>query len=62
MYIFLFFIKEKESNVDILSGEDYGDMTNISRRRIYSKFDDRSFLNTTSTPIKSPYNLVSLII
>uniref|UniRef100_A0A2H8TIT0 E3 SUMO-protein ligase RanBP2 n=1 Tax=Melanaphis sacchari TaxID=742174 RepID=A0A2H8TIT0_9HEMI len=42
-----------QSNLN-LSGEDYNDAINISRRHLYNKFGDRSFLNVTSTPVKSP--------
>ncbi|XP_025408768.1 E3 SUMO-protein ligase RanBP2-like isoform X2 [Sipha flava] len=35
---------------------DDNDTTNISRRKIYSKFGDRSLNNITSTPLKSSLN------
>lgn len=41
-----------QSNLN-LSGEDYSDSVNVSRRHMYNKFGDRSFLNVTSTPVKS---------
>ncbi|XP_022179674.1 E3 SUMO-protein ligase RanBP2 isoform X2 [Myzus persicae] len=42
-----------QSNLN-LSGEDYNDNMNASRRHLYNKFGERSFLNVTSTPVKSP--------
>jgi len=43
-----------------LSAEDYSDTVNLSRRQLYNKFGDRSFLNVTSTPVKSPITPVSI--
>jgi len=51
----------KESNLDIIAGDDYGDIVNISRRKMNSRFNDNSFHDTTSTPIKSPINWVSVL-
>jgi len=51
------FIMFEESNLS-LSGEDYTDTMNVSRRQ-YNKFGERSFLNVTSTPVKSPLTPVS---
>lgn len=34
----------------------------MSRKKMYSKFGEQSFHNTTSTPVKSPLNSVSAII
>ncbi|XP_050545463.1 E3 SUMO-protein ligase RanBP2-like isoform X2 [Daktulosphaira vitifoliae] len=44
----------KEMNFD--SGEEYVDTMNISSRKNQHKFNDKSYHNTTSTPVKSPHN------
>lgn len=56
---FILFVIEKESNSDIFE-DDNTDTINRSRRMIYNKLGDRSFQNTTSTPVKSPLNSVSI--
>jgi hypothetical protein len=47
---------EEHLNISV----DDNDTTNISRRKIYSKFGDRSLNNITSTPLKSSLNSVSV--
>lgn len=58
MFIYFFCVEE---NLDA-SVDDYNEKANISRKKIYSKFSDRSFNNVTSTPLKSPLNSVSILV
>jgi len=58
-HLILIFIIFEESNLN-LSEEDYSETVNVSRRHMYNKFGDRSFLNVTSTPVKSPLTPVSI--